>query len=328
MRAVVCNQLGPPKDLQVEDRDDLRAGPGQVIVDVLACGVNFVDALIVQGLYQLRAEPPFVPGSEVAGRVREIGEGVEGVALGHPVVALPGLGGFAEQVAVGASALLEVPAGLDMPTAACTVQSYCTALFALERRGGLRAGETLLVLGAAGGVGLAAIDVARALGARVIAAASSPEKLALCRERGAHETIDYAREDLKVRAKELSRGGVDVVYDPVGGELAEAALRACAPGARYLVIGFASGEIPRIRLNLVLLKSCQIVGVDWGGTAHRDRTLNPALLADLRDWIESGRISPRAPACFPLEQAGRVLADLAERRLAGKAALLPGSSSR
>jgi NADPH2:quinone reductase len=323
MRAVVCRELGPPEKLQVEERDDLTPGPAEVIVDVEACGVNFVDALMAQGLYQMKPTLPFVPGSEVAGRIASMGEGVEGVAIGDPVVAIPGLNGFAEQVAVKASALIPIPEGLDMPTAACFVQSYCTALFALDRRGQLQAGETILVLGAAGGVGLAAIDVAKAMGARVIAAASSAEKLALCRERGADETIDYSTEDLKLRAKALSGGGVDMVYDPVGGDYAEQALRACAPRARYLVIGFANGEIPKFPLNLILLKSCQVVGVDWGGSASRDASLNPGLLGDLTEMIESGRLNPRAPSVFPLEQAGRVLTDLSERRLTGKAVLLP-----
>ena len=324
MRAVVCNEIGPPKNLQVEERDDLVAGPGQVVVDVEACGVNFVDVLMVQGLYQMKPEPPFVPGSEVAGCVAQIGEGVEGVSLGDRVVAMPGLNGFAEQVGAAAGTLLPVPEGLDMPTAACFVQSYCTGLFALERRAGLQSGETLLVLGAAGGVGLAAIDLAKAMGARVIAAASSQEKLALCRERGADETIDYSREDLKVRAKELSGGGVDMVYDPVGGDYAEPALRACAPGARYLVIGFAAGDIPRLRANLILLKSCQVVGVDWGGWTRREPAGNQQLLAELAEMVASGRLAPRTPAAFPLQQAGQVLTDLSERRLVGKAVLIPG----
>jgi NADPH2:quinone reductase len=323
MRAVVCRELAPPKTLSVGDWPDPVPEAGEVVVDVEACGVNFVDALMVQGLYQIKPQPPFVPGGEVAGRVARLGEGVEGVAVGDPVVALPGLNGFAEQVRVRASALLAIPKGLDMATAACFVQSYCTALFALDRRGRLQAGETVLVLGAAGGVGLAAIDVAKAMGARVIAAASTPEKLELCRSRGADETIDYSREDLKVRAKELSGGGVDLVYDPVGGDYAEPALRACAPGARYLVIGFANGEIPKFRLNLILLKSCQVVGVDWGGSAARDRELNPGLLSDLTAMIESGRLRPPAPQAFPLEQAGEVLTALVERRMAGKAVLLP-----
>lgn len=327
MRAVVCHELGPPAGLKVEERDDLEPGPGQVLVDVAACGVNFVDALMVQGLYQVRPAPPFVPGSEVAGRVARLGDGVQGVAPGDAVVALTGLGGFASQVAVRAGALLPIPKGLDPPTAACFVQSYCTALFALDRRGSLRPGETVLVLGAAGGVGLAAIDVAKALGARAIAAASSEEKLARCRERGADATIAYGGssgpDDLKLRAKELSDGGVDVVYDPVGGALAEPALRALAPGGRYLVVGFASGQIPSFRANLVLLKSCQVVGVDWGGTSARQRDLNEALLADLTGMIEDGRLRPTAPSVHPLDEAGAVLTDLIERRLAGKAALLP-----
>ncbi len=324
MRAVVCNEIGPPKNLQVEERDDLVAGPGEVVVDVEACGVNFVDALMVQGIYQVKPEPPFVPGSEVAGSVSQIGDGVTGVSLGDRVVAMPGLNGFAEQVSARAGSLLKVPKGLDVPTAACFVQSYCTGLFALGRRGGLREGETILVLGAAGGVGLAAIDLAKAIGARVIAAASSEEKLAVCRERGADETIDYSREDLKTRAKELSGGGVDMVYDPVGGDYAEPALRACAPGARYLVIGFAAGEIPHFRANLILLKSCQVVGVDWGGSERRAPGGNDRLLAELAEMIDNGELAPRAPAAFPLEQAGQVLTDLTERRLVGKAVLIPG----
>ena len=324
MRAVVCRALGKPSELQLDDWPDPVPDAGEVVVTTEACGVNFVDALMAQGLYQIRPEPPFVPGSEVAGRVSRLGEGVEGVAIGDRVVAMPGLGGFAEQVKARASALIPIPKGLDMPTAACFVQSYCTALFALDRRGKLQAGETVLVLGAAGGVGLAAIDVAKAMGARVIAAASTPEKLDRCRERGADETIDYAREDLKQRAKDLSGGGVDMVYDPVGGDYAEPALRACAPRARYLVIGFANGEIPRFRLNLILLKSCQVVGVDWGGSASRERGLNQSLLADLTAMIESGRLAPPAPTTFPLERAGEALTALTERRLVGKAALLPG----
>ncbi len=325
MRAVVCRALGALDELKVEEWPDPVAGPGEVIVDAEACGVNFVDGLMAQGLYQIKPTPPFVPGSEIAGSVSSVGEGVTGVSVGDRVVAMPGLNGFAEKVKVRPAQLIPVPEGLDMATAACFVQSYCTALFALDRRGQLRSGETLLVLGASGGVGLAAIDVGKALGARVIAAASTREKLALCRERGADDEIDYATEDLKLRAKELSGGGVDMVYDPVGGDYAEPALRACAPWARYLVIGFANGEIPKFRLNLILLKSCQVVGVDWGGSANRDPKLNEGLLSDLTAMIAEGRISPPAPAALPLEQAGAVLAELAGRRRLGKAVLLPGS---
>jgi NADPH2:quinone reductase len=324
MQAVVCPELGPPGNLRVEERPDLVPGEGEVVIDVEACGVNFVDTLMIQGLYQVKPTPPFVPGSEVAGTVAALGEGVTEVAVGDRVVAAPGLNGFAEQVRVRASTLQPVPEGMDMATAATFMQSYMTALFALRNRGNLRAGETLLVLGAAGGVGLAAIDVGKALGARVIAAASTEEKLALCRERGADETLDYSTEDLKLRAKELSGGGVDMVYDPIGGDYAEPALRAIAPGGRYLVIGFAAGEIPKFRLNLILLKSCQVVGVDWGGTASRDPEGNRQLLADLTAMIEAGKVKPAMPTTYPLARAGEALTALVERRMAGKVALLPG----
>ena len=322
MRAVVCTELGPAKALRVENRPAPVPGPKEVLIDVAACGVNFVDTLMVQGLYQIKPTPPFVPGGEVAGTVAALGEGVVGVSVGDAVIGMPGLGGFAEQVVARAGSLLPIPKNLDMPTAASFVQSYCTALFALRNRAALSAGETMLVLGAAGGVGLAAIDVGKALGARVIAAASSDEKLALCRERGADEVLHYGREDLKVRAKELSGGGIDVVYDPVGGEYAEPALRALRPGGRYLVVGFATGEIPKLRLNLVLLKSCQVVGVDWGGWTGRNPEANRQLLADVSALIESGDLEPMAPKAFPLERAADALGELMARRLAGKAVLI------
>jgi NADPH2:quinone reductase len=322
MQVVVCPELGPLDLLRTEERPSLVPGPGEVIVDVEACGVNFVDALMIQGLYQVKPTPPFVPGGEVAGTVSALGAGVSDVALGDRVIAMPGLNGFAEQVGVKATTLRPVPRGMEMATAASFVQSYCTALFALRNRGQLQRGETLLVLGAAGGVGLAAIDVGKAMGARVIAAASTDEKLAFCRQRGADETLNYSREDLKLRAKELSGGGVDMVYDPVGGDYAEAALRATAPGGRYLVIGFAAGEIPQFRLNLILLKSCQVVGVDWGGFGGRDPEGNRQLLADLTQMIEAGEVSPAKPTTYPLARAGEALTELTERRIAGKVVLL------
>jgi NADPH2:quinone reductase len=323
MRAVVCNELGPPEKLEVEERDSLPPGPGQVQIAVRACGVNFVDALFVQGRYQVRIEPPFVPGSEVAGVVAAVGEGVSSPAVGDRVLALPGLNGFAEEIVAEADAAIPIPEGLDMTQAAAFTQSYATALYGLVHRGALRAGETLLVLGAAGGVGLAAVDVAKAIGARVIAAASSGEKLELCRAAGADLTIDYVSEDLKLRAKELSGDGVDMVYDPVGGSHAEPALRTLSPGGRYLVVGFASGEIPSLPFNLVLLKSCQVVGVDWGGSARRDPTLNERLRAELSGLLAEGRLKPQPPKTYPLEEAGRALRDLLDRRLAGKAVLIP-----
>ena len=323
MRAVVCNEFGPPEKLSVEDRPDYEPGEGQVVVDVRAAGVNFVDVLFIQGKYQIRPEPPFVPGNEVSGVVAKLGPGVGSAKVGDRVIAMSGMNGFAERVVVPERGLIPLPEALDFERGAAVVQSYCTGLFALTRRCQVEAGETLLVLGAAGGVGLAAIDIGKSLGLRVIAAASTQEKLDLCRALGADETIDYSREDLKVRAKELSGGGVDVVYDPVGDQYAEPALRALAPRGRYLVIGFAAGEIPRVPFNLILLKSCQVIGVDWGGTASREKGLNAGLLAELTEGFASGRLNPPAPTSYPLERAGEALSDLMNRRLAGKAVLVP-----
>jgi NADPH2:quinone reductase len=319
MRAVVCTELGPPEKLVIEDRPALVADPGVVVVGVRAAGLNFVDTLFIQGLYQIKPPPPFVPGSEIAGVVEAVGEGVEGFEPGDRVMAMTGLNGFAEQVALSPEALRRIPDGLDFERAAGFIQSYCTSLHALRDRGELRSGETVLVLGAAGGVGMAAIDIAKAMGARVIAAASSEEKRAACREQGADEVIDYTSEDLKLRAKELSGGGVDVVYDPVGGDHSEQALRALAPGGRHLVIGFAAGEIPRVPFNLVLLKQCQVVGVDWGGwnTKHRDE--GRALLDDLGRMVSEGQLRPRAPQARPLDRTPEALRDLMERRVIGKA---------
>ena len=326
MRQVVCKELGPPEKLVVEDAAAFEAGPGQVVVDVHAAGVNFVDTLFIQGLYQIKPKPPFVPGGEVAGVVSAVGEGVtdggSGIAVGDRVIVMCGLGGFAEQVVVGAERAMPVPAGLDFPRAAALIQSYSTSLYALRDRARLQAGETLLVLGAAGGVGLAAVDVGKALGARVIAAASTDEKLETCRQFGADATIAYETEDLKTRARELSGGGVDVVYDPVGGDFAEPALRALGWGGRYLVIGFAAGVIPRIPLNLVLLNTRNVLGVDWGAFTGHDPEANRALLADLGRLLEAGTLHPIAPQTYPLDRAAEALRDLAERRTIGKAVLV------
>ena len=321
MRAAVCVELGPPEKLVIEDRPRLPPGPGQLSIDVRACGLNFVDTLFIQGLYQVKPQPPFVPGGEVAGVVDAVGDGVTRFAVGDHVMAMPGLNGCAEQAVASEQATFAMPDGLDFERAAGFMQSYCTALFALENRGQLREGETVLVLGAAGGVGSAAIDVARALGARVIAAASSDEKLAACRERGAEAVINYATEDLKNRAKALSGGGVDVVYDPVGADYAEPALRALAPSGRFLVIGFAAGEIPRVPFNLILLKQCQVVGVDWGGWSRKHADGNRGLLDRLAELSAAGRLSPPKPRLYALEDVGQALRDLMDRKVIGKAVL-------
>lgn len=325
MRAVVCKELGPPEKLVLEERPDFESAPGLVVVGVRAAGLNFVDTLLIQGLYQIKPPPPFVPGSEIAGVVEAVGDGVQGFAPGDRVMAMSGLNAFAEQVALPPRSLFRVPEGLDFERAAGFIQSYCTSLFALRDRAALREGETVLVLGAAGGVGMAAIDIAKGMGARVIAAASSEEKRAACREQGADEVIDYTTEDLKLRAKELSGGGVDVVYDPVGGDHSELALRALAPGGRHLVIGFAAGEIPRVPFNLVLLKQCQVVGVDWGGWNAKHPAEGRVLLDDLATMVSDGRIRPRAPQVRPLDEASQALRDLMERRVVGKAVLTIGT---
>jgi NADPH2:quinone reductase len=321
MRVVICSELGPPEKLGFGERENPVPTGADVSIRVRACGVNFVDTLFIQGLYQIKPQPPFVPGGEVAGVVDAVGPEVTRFAVGDSVMAMPGLNGFAEQIVQSEKRVFPIPKGLDFARAAGFLQSYCTALFALENRGQLQSGETVLVLGAAGGVGSAAIDVTLALGGRVIAAASSREKLEACAARGAEGLIQYTEEDLKVRAKELSGGGVDLVYDPVGDPYAEPALRAIAPGGRYLIVGFAAGEIPRVPWNLILLKSCQVVGVDWGGWASRERDTNEKLLARLGEMLDSGAISPPEPQRYAFDDCSRALRDLMERRVIGKAVL-------
>jgi NADPH2:quinone reductase len=321
MRAVQCLDYGQP--LRISEVDDPKPRDGQVCIDVEASGVNYVDALIVRGEYQIKPPTPFVAGSEVAGRVYAVGQGVEDLAVGDRVFSMTGFGGFAERVAVGVDRVSRIPESMSAGQAAAFTQSYSTALFSLRDRGRLVAGETVLVLGAAGGVGRATIDVAKALGAKVIAAASSAEKLDACRALGADEVINYANEELKTRARELSGGGVDLVMDPVGGPLAEQALRAMGFLGRYLVIGFAAGEIPRLPLNQVLLRNRNIVGVDWGAWMISNGAGQRALLGELLAMVEAGRLSPDEPSVYPLEQVEAALDDLMHRRVNGKAVLVP-----
>ena len=322
MRAVMCRELGPPNGLQVEELPDPQPGDGEVRVRIEAAGVNYADGLMVQGGYQIKMPPPFTPGMELAGTVDAIGPGVDDVTVGDRVMAM-GFGAFADTIVLAAPALRPVPEGLSAAVAASITQSYGTGLFALDRRGRLAEGETLLVLGGGGGVGGAAIDIGVTLGARVIAAASTEEKRRRCLEAGAEAVIDYTTEDIKTRARELSEGGVDVVYDPVGGDLAEPALRALREFGRYLVIGFAAGEIPRLPANQVLLRNRSVVGVDWGAWAMSSPAEGSDLMAELLEMVSTGRLSPAEPTEYPLEQAGQVLADLHERRLIGKAVLVP-----
>lgn len=322
MRAVVCHGFGPPEALRIEEVPEPEAAPGRVVVRVEAAGVNFVDALMAAGGYQLKPHLPYVPGSEVAGAVEAVGDGVDGVSEGDRVIATCGFGGFAERVSASPDQLLPVPEHLDLPTAATLPQSYGTGIFALETRADLRAGETLLVLGAGGGVGLAAVDLGRALGATVIAAASTEAKRRAALDAGASAVIDYTTEDVKGRARELSGGGVDVVYDPVGGDLAEPALRSMGEFGRYLVIGFVAG-IPRLPTNQVLLRNRAVVGVEWGGWAITHPEENLALIRRVLDLVEAGALHPTTPTAHPLEETGTVLADLVGRRLTGKAVLVP-----
>lgn len=323
MRAVVCHRFGPPTSLVIEERADPAPDRGQVVLAVEAAGVNFVDGLFVAGTYQIKPPLPFVPGNEVAGTVVAVGEEVTAWGVGDRVLASIGLGGFASMVSVPAAALTAVPAEMSTRAAAAFTQSYCTALFALRDRARLTAGESVLVLGAAGGVGTAAIQVAKALGATVIAAASSPERLERCVAAGADHTLDYSREDLKDRARELSGGGVDVVFDPVGADLTEPALRALGEFGRICIIGFARGDIPRLPVNQVLLRNRSVVGVDWGawGMAHgREQRV---LLADALAMVGTGRLRPPEPTAYRFDRVADALDDLLGHRLVGKAVLVP-----
>lgn len=323
MKAVLCKAYGPPESLVIEEVESLKPGPGQVVVDVKACGINFPDTLIIEGKYQFKPAMPFSPGGEVAGIVKEVGEGVAQVKAGDRVIAFTGHGGFAEEVLAEANILIPVPEQMDFVTASAFVMVYGTSHYALKDRAKLQPGETLLVLGAAGGVGLAAVELGKAMGARVIAAASSDEKLAICREHGADECINYTNEDLKERIKTLTAGnGVDVVYDPVGGAYSEMALRGMAWEGRYLVIGFAAGEIPRIPLNLTLLKGCSIVGVFWGTFTKRDPQRNQAHLRELMSWFLEGKLRPHVSATYSMERVADALNDMLARKITGKAVLL------
>lgn len=323
MRAVVCNEFGPLDTLVVEERPAPEAGDGMVVIDVAAAGVNFVDGLICQGRYQLKPPTPFIPGSEVAGTIAALGPGVTGWTVGDRVLVFCGLGGFASQVTAPALSLVAVPDTIDLGRAAGLIQSYCTMLFTLTRRTVVAPGEWVLVLGAGGGIGLAAVDVATALGAHVIAAASTPDKLEAAVAMGAEATIAYETEDLKTRARELSGGGVDVVVDPVGGRHAEPALRATHHLGRFCVIGFASGPIPSIPINQVLLNNRTLVGVDWGGWTFKDPFGNRDLTDELMTMVADGRLRPTGPASRPLTEAADVMAGLIDRDVTGKVVLVP-----
>ncbi|HWM86750.1 MAG TPA: NADPH:quinone oxidoreductase family protein, partial [Kofleriaceae bacterium] len=297
---------------------------GHIAIDVRAAGVNFPDVLLSYGKYQFKPQPPFSPGGEAAGIVSAVGPGVTSFAVGDRVAAWVLNGAFAERLVVPELAAVKLPDAVGFEVGSATLVTYGTSYHALVDRAQLRSGETMLVLGAAGGVGLAAVEIGAALGARVIAAASSDEKLAFCRERGAAEGICYAREDLKERVKALTGGsGADVIYDPVGGPHAEQALRAIAWQGRHLVVGFAAGDIPKIPLNLVLLKGCQVVGVFWGAFAMREPERNRDNADRILSWVAEGRLAPHVDATLPFDRAGEALERLERREVKGKLVLVP-----
>jgi len=324
MKAILCTHFGGPDDLEYADIPDPVPGQGEVVVAIHAAALNFFDTLIIAGKYQFKPPFPFSPASEFAGVVESVGAGVSGLAPGDRVLGYGGHGAAREKTALAAQRVVKIPDNLDFDRAAGITVIYGTTLHALKDRARLKPGETLAVLGASGGTGLAAIELGKLMGARVIACASSDEKLAFCRERGADDVINYAKDDLKEALRKVTAGkGADVIYDPVGGPYAEAALRSIAWQGRFLVIGFAAGEIPKIPLNLALLKGCDIVGVFWGAFIERDPKGQRANMADLVRWTAEGKLSAHVHAVYPLKETPAALKAIAARRVMGKVILRP-----
>jgi len=325
MKALLCKQFGPPESLVLEDVPSPQAGAGEVVVSIKAASVNFPDVLIIQNKYQFKPPLPFSPGSELAGVVKEVGSGVSNVKVGDKVIAFTTFGAFAEEVKTEAARLLPLPEGMSFEEGASFILTYGTTDHALRDRAQMKAGETLLVLGAAGGVGVAAIEIGKAMGARVIACASSDDKLAVCRQHGADEAINYATEDLRERIKALTGGkGVDVIYDAVGGPYSEPAFRSIAWRGRHLVIGFAAGDIPKLPLNLALLKGASVVGVFWGDFTRREPQVFADSARQLGRWYREGKLKPHVSATFPLEKAAEAINLLASRKAKGKVVIRIG----
>jgi NADPH2:quinone reductase len=332
MKALLSKAAGGPETLELAELPDPFPGPGELLIGIDASGVNFPDTLIIRDLYQFKPPRPFAPGGEIAGRVLDMGEGVAGFAKGDRIAAIPGHGGFATHLVIRADKAVKLPDDMPSDAAACFLFTYGTSYHALKDRAALQAGESLLVLGAAGGVGSAAIELGKAMGAKVIAAVSSEDKAAFCKSLGADETIVYARQmdrdaqkALSSEIKSLSGGGVDVVYDAVGGDFAEPALRALAWKGRFLVVGFPAG-IPRIPLNLPLLKGSQIVGVFWGAHTMQEPQLHAQNVADLFDLYRDGKIAPRICARFPLSDAAAALELMQDRKVLGKVVVTMGDA--
>ncbi|MCH2083496.1 MAG: NADPH:quinone oxidoreductase family protein [Saprospiraceae bacterium] len=319
MKAILCKQFGPPSSLTLEDIPSEPIKKGHIRIQVRACGLNFPDTLIIQGKYQFKPDFPFSPGSDIAGVVTEVGDGVKNFKVGDEAVAMIGWGGFREEVVAAAKVCFPKPPNMDFSMAASFMMTYGTSYHALKDRGRLKEGETLLVLGASGGVGLTAVELGKKMGAKVIAAASTAEKLALCKAYGADEVINYTEENIKERVKELTEGnGANVIYDPVGGVQTELALRAIAWKGRYLVVGFAAGDIPKIPLNLPLLKGCQIVGVFWGAFAQKEAAKNMQNTMELMQYFFRGELKPHIHATYPLEKTPEALQEIMDRKVKGK----------
>ena len=319
MKAIVCEQFGPPSSLLLKDLPPLEPGEKEVVISVKACSLNFPDTLIIQGKYQYKPELPFTPGSDIAGIVKSVGSKVKNVKVGDEVFGFVANGGFAEEVIAPAKNVFPKPPKMNNAVGASFLMAYGTSYHALKNRAKLKANETLVVLGASGGVGLAAVELGKLMGARVIACASTNEKIALCKEYGADEGINYAKEDLKTRIKELTNGkGADVIYDPIGDQYSEPALRAIGWEGRFLVVGFAAGEIAKIPLNLALLKGCQIVGVFWGSWAMQFPNENMLNTMELIQWHAQGKLKPHIHAVYPLEQTQKAMEEMTARKVRGK----------
>ncbi len=324
MKAILCRSYGGPRSLELADIPDPVAAPGEVVVKVAVAGLNFFDILMIAGKYQTKPPFPFSPGGELAGTVESVGFGVHDLHPGDHVMGYANYNAARERTAVAASRLVKLAPGLDFERGAALTVTYGTAYYALEQRAGLRAGETLAVLGAAGGVGLAAVELGRIMGARVIACASSDEKLAFARAHGADETINYEKENLRDALKRVGgERGIDVVFDPVGGPFSEPAVRSLAWGGRHLVIGFAAGDIPRLPLNLALLKSCSVIGVYWGAWARNASGDLRIALERLARWCADGRLSAHVQAVYPLAETATALEALAARKVMGKLLVRP-----
>ena len=322
MRALICKEYGPPENLVIESVPDPVAGAGEVLVDVKAAGINFPDVLLIAGTYQVKIPPPFVAGNEAAGIVEAVGDGVTRFKPGDRVIITPLTGGFAEKCVVAEKFCMSLTDSMNFEQGAGFTITYATSYHAFRECTELKPGETVLVLGAAGGVGITAVEIAKALGARVIAAASNEEKLQFAREAGADETINYSEVSLREAVKDLTGGkGVNVVYDPVGGELAQVALRSLAWHGRYLVVGFACGEIPNFPANIALLKEASIIGVHWGAWGNHSPGDSLKNMAELAAMVESGRLKPRITESYPLDQFVSAFAAITERRAKGKIVL-------